>query len=137
MANIRVHDSARMQWRTAASMAEERGIELMEEFRGTSLVFHEPGDDQHPQLFELRFEPDSEVSVHAHEQDEIFYVVAGSMRLGNREIGPGSSVFVQGNTLYGFGAGKDGLQVLNFRPRFDQSHISPAQHAERRAAARA
>jgi quercetin dioxygenase-like cupin family protein len=117
-------------------MAEERGIELMEEFRGTSLVFHERGDDEHPQLFELRFEPGSEVSVHAHQQDEIFYVVAGSMKLGNREIGPGSSVFVGGNTLYSFGAGSDGLQVLNFRPRFDQSHISPAEHAEARAAVR-
>ena len=136
MANIRVHDKAQMEWRTAASMAEERGIELMEEFRGTSLVFHERGDDEHPQLFELRFEPDSEVSVHAHEQDEILYVVGGSMKLGHREIGPGSSVFVQGNTLYSFGAGKDGLQLLNFRPRYDQSHISPAQHAEARMTAR-
>ena len=137
MANIRIHDSAQMLWRTAASMAEERGIELMEEFRGTSLVFHEHGDTEHPQLFELRFEPGSEVSVHAHEQDEIFYVVAGSMKLGNREIGPGSSVFVQGNTLYSFATGKDGLQVLNFRPRHDQSHISPEEHGRAREAARA
>ncbi len=136
MANIRVHDSAQMQWRSAAAIAEERGIELMEEFRGTSLVFHERGDDAHPQLFELRFEPGSEVSVHAHEQDEIFYVVAGSMKLGKKEIGPGSSVFVAGNTLYSFGAGKDGLQVLNFRPRFDQSHISPEEHAQARGVAR-
>lgn len=137
MANIRIHDAAQMRWRQAADIAAERGIELMEEFRGTGLLFHERGDDRHPQLFELRFEPGSEVSVHAHEQDEIFYVVAGSMKLGQRELGPGSSVFVQGNTLYSFGAGEDGLQVLNFRPRYDQSHISPAEHAEARAAARA
>lgn len=136
MASIRVHDSAQMPWRTAADVAAERGVELMEEFRGTSLVFHERGDAEHPQLFELRFEPGAEVSVHAHEQDEILYVAGGTLRLGNREVGPGSSVFVAGNTLYSFGAGKDGLHLLNFRPRHDQSHISPEQHAAARAAAR-
>ena len=134
---IRVHDSAQMQWTTADDMAAERGIELMDEFRGTSLVFHERGDEEHPQLFELRFLPGAEVSVHAHEQDEILYVAGGTMKLGNREVGPGSSVFITGNTLYSFGAGKDGLHLLNFRPRFDQSHISPEEHAEARVAARA
>jgi hypothetical protein len=41
------------------------------------------------------------------------------MHIGGRVLGPGTSVAIAGKTFYGFTAGPDGLQFLNFRPRQD------------------
>jgi hypothetical protein len=86
--------------------------------------FIEQGDERSPQLFEMDYLPNTKVDIHAHEQDEIIYVVAGEMVLGTRIIGPGSTVFVQGNTLYSFTSGDKGLRFLNFRPRIDTTFIT-------------
>ena len=75
-----------------------------------------PGDDGHPELFELEVEPDSVTSAHAHDADEIIYVLAGALRFGAHDYGPGSSIMVAARTLYSFRAGPDGCRFLNFRP---------------------
>jgi len=77
------------------------------------------GTDQHPQLMEMRYEPHAEIQVHAHDEDEIVYILAGEMHLGGRVLGPGSTLSIAGGTFYGFKAGAEGLQFLNFRPRQD------------------
>jgi quercetin dioxygenase-like cupin family protein len=79
----------------------------------------DPGSDRHPQLMEMRYEPNAEIQVHAHDEFEIVYVLAGEMHLGGRTLGPGSTLAITGGTFYGFKAGPDGLQFLNFRPRQD------------------
>lgn len=53
--------------------------------------------------------------VHAHTEDEIIFVTAGQIRLGNRLLGPGTALAVAANTLYTFTAGPDGLSFINFR----------------------
>jgi hypothetical protein len=137
MAAVRIHDAAKMNWRAAGEVAAERGLTLQEEFKDTSVLFHERGDEEHLQLFELRFPPNAAVDIHAHGEDEIIYVAGGSMKLGARSIGPGSSVFVAGRTLYSFAAGEDGLHILNFRPRRDESHLGPDDIREAREHSRA
>lgn len=85
----------------------------------------EPGDETSPQLVELRYEPNSEIRVHSHDEDEIIYVLAGEMRIGNRKLAPGATLTVPGGVFYGFHAGPDGLVILNFRPRTDSSFNLP------------
>ena len=77
------------------------------------------GDDHRPQLVELRYEPEAVVQVHAHDEDEIIYILGGEMHIGGRWLGAGTSVSIAGGTFYGFTAGPEGLQFLNFRPRKD------------------
>lgn len=96
---------------------------------------HELGTDQSPQLIEARYLPGTSIGVHAHDHDEIVYVVEGEMLVGNRILGPGSSVFVAARTLYSFSAGAAGLRFLNFRPLRDDSHISRSEFLARRTAA--
>lgn len=87
----------------------------------------EPGAADRPQLVELRMHPYEEVVLHCHDEDEIMYVLSGEMILGNRKVGPGSSVFIGGGVFYGFRAGPDGLHFLNFRPRIDNSYHLPGK----------
>lgn len=79
-------------------------------------IFHE-GSDSAPQLFESQLLPNAVAAVHTHEEDEIVYILGGEMLLGKRSLKRGASLFIPASTPYGFRAGPEGLQFLNFRPR--------------------
>jgi hypothetical protein len=98
--------------------------------------FRHPGSETELSLHEGRTPPFYEVLPHAHLVDEIIYVTSGEMRLGARVLGPGSSVYIPANTLYGFSAGPDGLTFLNFRAVADRSHIMKEDFMAERAAKR-
>ena len=53
--------------------------------------------------------------IHCHSEDEIIFITAGSMRLGNRPAGPGTALCIAADTLYSFLPGPDGLSFINFR----------------------
>jgi hypothetical protein len=52
---------------------------------------------------------------HLHTEDEIIFVVKGSMALGRRQLRPGSALAIDANTVYTFAAGESGLSFINFR----------------------
>jgi mannose-6-phosphate isomerase-like protein (cupin superfamily) len=52
---------------------------------------------------------------HTHSADEIIYVMEGTMRLGRRLLGPGTSLCIGGGTRYAQSAGPGGCTFLNFR----------------------
>jgi len=85
------------------------------------------------QLFEIRLEPNLEISAHAHSHDEIVAVVEGELHFGRRVCGPGSSFFIPGNTLYGFRAGPEGCRYLNFRAEADSTYFTKDDVVEARA----
>ena len=55
------------------------------------------------------------VPLHPHPGDQIIFVTAGSMRLGNRTYGPRTAIAVAANTLYVFDVLAGGLSVVVFR----------------------
>lgn len=59
---------------------------------------------------------DAEAGVHCHTEDEVIFVVAGDIRLGNKLYGPGTAIGIAANTYYGFNPGPSGLKFINFRP---------------------
>lgn len=86
-----------------------------------------PGEAEGLQLFEARIAPNEEISVHAHGEDEIIYILEGELILGRKHLGPGATVFVAGNTLYGFRTGDAGARFLNFRGRSTTSFMTREQ----------
>jgi quercetin dioxygenase-like cupin family protein len=136
MARVRLTTEDQQPWIVSGDRRlsdEERGKlregELRSEFR-----IREPGSAEHPQLVELRYAPDSEISLHAHDEDEILYVLEGEMRINNRSVGPGACLTIPGGVFYGFRAGPQGLKILNFRPREDGTfHLPPARAAQESA----
>lgn len=61
------------------------------------------------------FSEGEETALHSHSEDEVIFVRAGSIRLGNRIYGPGTALAVAANTKYGFYSGPGGLSFVNFR----------------------
>jgi quercetin dioxygenase-like cupin family protein len=101
------------------------------EVADTSVRLHHGLPDR-LQLFEIRLEPELEISTHAHADDEIIAVVEGELHVGRRVCGPGTSIFIPGNTLYGFRAGPAGCRYLNFRSRADSTYFTKDDVVEAR-----
>jgi uncharacterized cupin superfamily protein len=58
---------------------------------------------------------DRRVRAHSHSQDEIIHVLAGSITLGSRVLGPGSSLCIPADVRYAFTGGPQGYAYLNYR----------------------
>ncbi len=58
---------------------------------------------------------DAAIAIHSHSEEEIIFVTAGAIRLGNRLCGPGTAIAIAADTLYSFAPGPDGLSFVNFR----------------------
>jgi quercetin dioxygenase-like cupin family protein len=101
-----------------------RGIEFTAEELAGRTREHHLGSDTAPELFEVRFQPDTVVNAHAHLRDEIIFVVEGALILGSRVLQPGSSVYIAANTLYTFRAGPEGVHFVNFRPTAGAGYVS-------------
>jgi hypothetical protein len=76
---------------------------------------HESGTDGSLHLSEYRYLANASFDLHAHDKSEIIYVLEGTLILGNRRLGPGSSAFIGEYTLYAFTAGEQGVRILIFK----------------------
>jgi hypothetical protein len=56
-----------------------------------------------------------QAGVHSHDENEIIFVTAGQMRLGNKLVGPGTALAIAAGTMYSFLPGPEGLTFVNFR----------------------
>lgn len=129
MARVKIRTEEQLDWQQSqeGDDSDYDREQLRESELTTRFRIREMGSDVSPQLIELLYEPHAEIQLHAHDEDEIIYVLKGEMRLGQRTYAPGTSVFVAGGTFYTFRAGVEGLQILNFRPRKDLTFHTPVQ----------
>jgi hypothetical protein len=56
-----------------------------------------------------------ETALHSHSEDEVIFVRAGNIRLGNTIHGPGTALAIAAHTKYSFFSGPGGLSIVNFR----------------------
>jgi quercetin dioxygenase-like cupin family protein len=52
---------------------------------------------------------------HSHDVDCMYYVISGSAVMGSQTLRPGDSFFVPAGAPYQYGAGPDGVEVLEVR----------------------
>lgn len=134
MPKVVMHDAGEANWLLASEHAPaEVMAHITEEERATEVNVHHPGSAEHPQLVEIRMPPNTKIRSHAHDSDEIMYILEGEVKLGARRFGPGSSIFVEGRTFYAFQVGEGGLRYLNFRRSGGFSYIRPPQRARETA----
>ena len=55
------------------------------------------------------------VVLHSHTEDEVIFVTAGQIRLGNKLYDPGTAIAIAADTKYEFTTGPEGLTFINFR----------------------
>jgi len=87
--------------------------------RGSSvrLLFSTPGLS----LTYVWFKSGFPLPRHSHNADCVYYIIAGSLRIGTEELGPGDGFFLGVDAPYTYTPGPKGDEVLEFRnaDRFD------------------
>jgi quercetin dioxygenase-like cupin family protein len=138
MPKLQISDVDSMPWMAAKAGIErasgESTIERADQVADERMCHrvHHPGGDADLQMFEVRVPPGYVVESHAHDEDEIVFVLEGEMVLGARVVKAGSSAMIPGKTLYGFSAGPEGLRFLNFRARRDVTFHTKEQFMAQR-----
>src|SRR4051812_37951675 len=94
---VRVSD---MYDESSEAAARMRAKIPQEEMDGQAVGFIFPGGEDELQLFEVRCDPDVTFNTHAHDEDEIMYVLRGEIILGRRHYPAGSAIYIPGKTLY-------------------------------------
>lgn len=59
-----------------------------------------------------RYEPGHFEPPHSHPEDEIIYLLAGSIVFGTETLVPGDALFIPGNTTYSLRGGTEGTEFL-------------------------
>jgi hypothetical protein len=52
---------------------------------------------------------------HSHSADCLYVIIAGSLRIGTEELGPGDGFFIGTDVPYAYTPGSDGVEVLEIR----------------------
>jgi hypothetical protein len=88
----------------------------------TKLLINIPGFS----LVHVWFKKDYPLLRHSHDADCLYYVVAGSLRLGTETLGPGEGFFIPAGAPYTYRPGPEGVEVLEFRhaTHFDFRNLS-------------
>lgn len=66
-------------------------------------------------LTHVWFKAGYQLPLHSHDADCMYYVIAGSLRLGTQQLGPRDSFFVPADVPYTYMPGPDGVEVLEIR----------------------
>jgi mannose-6-phosphate isomerase-like protein (cupin superfamily) len=66
-------------------------------------------------LTHVWFKRDFPLPLHSHNSDCLYYIVAGTIRLGTEDLGPRDSFFVPSDVPYTYRAGPEGVELLEFR----------------------
>jgi hypothetical protein len=75
------------------------------------LVYARPGFS----LTSVWFKSGYPLALHSHTGGCLYYIVAGSIRMGEERLGPGDGFFVDHDVPYTYETGPDGVEVLEFR----------------------
>ena len=65
------------------------------------------------------FKPNYPLARHSHKRDCMYYIVAGSIKLGTEWLGAGDGFFLPDATPYTYTIGDEGVEVLEFRHSSD------------------
>lgn len=64
--------------------------------------------------------------LHSHDADCLYYIIAGSLRIGNETLGPRDGFFIPADMPYAYIPGDDGVELLEFR---HSTHFTFVNHA--------
>ncbi len=66
-------------------------------------------------LSHVWFKKDYPLPLHSHNCDCLYYIIAGSLRMGTEQLGPRDSFFIPADVAYTYQPGPDGVELLEFR----------------------
>lgn len=80
-------------------------------------------------LTHVWFKKDYPLPLHSHDADCLYYVIAGSVRLGSEVLGPRDTFFIPAQMPYAYRPGPDGAELLEFRHATSFNFVNHAKGA--------
>jgi hypothetical protein len=78
------------------------------------VLFSEPGDHGFSLIY-LWFKSGYVLPRHSHDTDCLYCVIGGELRMGSHVLGKGDGMFIPADHGYGYEAGPEGVELLEFR----------------------
>jgi hypothetical protein len=75
------------------------------------ILFNVPGFS----LAHVWFKKDYPLPRHSHDCDCLYYIIAGSLKMGTEELGPRDGFFIGADVPYTYTPGPEGVELLEFR----------------------
>jgi quercetin dioxygenase-like cupin family protein len=77
-------------------------------------LFRHSGEDGFS-LVHVWFKPHYHLPRHSHDADCLYYVLSGEVIMGSQVLGAGDGFYIPLDQTYGYRAGPEGVEVLEFR----------------------
>ncbi len=98
----------------AGEVREAHDISVWAAGQEVTTLFRGDGPDGFS-LVHARFQPGLRLPRHTHSADCLYYVLRGTLQIGTRALAAGDGFFITADTPYGYTAGAEGVEVLEFR----------------------
>jgi hypothetical protein len=76
-----------------------------------SLLYSRPGMS----LTYVWFKSGYPLPLHSHSTDCLYFIISGSLKIGNEELGPGDGFFLGTDVPYTYVPGENGVELMEFR----------------------
>ena len=95
-------------------VVNERDVEEVKTTRGYSkfLVQHEKGEG--PSIMIRVWGPETDIPVHSHSFNEMFYVLEGEVEMGDATYAVGSCIYIPKGVSYGPTRAPKGVKLLRY-----------------------
>jgi hypothetical protein len=75
-------------------------------------------------LTHVWFKKDLPLPLHSHDADCLYYIVAGSLKMGTEVLGPRDCFFVPEDAPYTYRPGPQGVELLEFRHKTQFNYVN-------------
>jgi quercetin dioxygenase-like cupin family protein len=91
----------------------ENSVELVKSGRGYTKFLHR-SEPEGPSVMIRHWGPDTDIPIHSHPFNEMFYVLEGEIEIGGAVYTAGSCIFIEKGTPYGPTRAPKGGKILRY-----------------------
>ena len=98
----------------AIHAVNEKNVQMAKSERGYTKWLHASKGATGPEMMIRHWGPDTNIPVHSHPYNEMFYVLEGEVEIGDTTYTAGACIFIESNTPYGPTRAPKGVKVLRY-----------------------
>ena len=104
-----------------AHAVNEKNVELVKTGRGHTKFLYRASEKGHPGIMIRHWGPETNIPLHSHPFNEMFYVLEGEIEIGENKYPAGSCIYIPKGVQYGPTRAPNGGKVLRYaEARADQ-----------------
>jgi quercetin dioxygenase-like cupin family protein len=95
-------------------VVNEKDVELAKTGQGYTKFLYQSADGSGPSIMIRCWGPETDLDVHSHPYNELFYVLEGEVEMGGNVYTEGACIFISKDTPYGPTRSPKGARLLRY-----------------------